>query len=69
MTFPEIHFHTLNDGRTLAYCEYGDPAGDPAGDPIFYAQGGPSSWLEGCSFGSYVSIVCQINQVIGMYFT
>ena len=35
--------HRLPDGRTLAYCEFGDPAGDP----IFHAHGVPSSRLEG----------------------
>ena len=35
--------HVLPDGRTLAYCEFGDPGGDP----IFHAHGVPSSRLEG----------------------
>ncbi|MDX1436655.1 MAG: alpha/beta hydrolase, partial [Anaerolineales bacterium] len=33
----------LSDGRTLAYCEWGDPEGHP----VFYAHGGPGSRLEG----------------------
>jgi pimeloyl-ACP methyl ester carboxylesterase len=46
MTTPKTHRHILNDGRTLACCEYGDPTGDP----IFYAHGGPSSRLEALIF-------------------
>ena len=37
---------TLKDGRTLAYCEYGDPDGTP----IFHAHGGPGSRFEGRIF-------------------
>ena len=39
------HF-ILQDGRTLAYNEYGDPNGIP----IFHAHGGPGSRLEGQTF-------------------
>jgi pimeloyl-ACP methyl ester carboxylesterase len=39
-------YHTLPDGRTLAYCTFGDPHGIP----IFYAHGGPGSRLEGSIF-------------------
>ena len=35
--------HRLPDGRTLAYCEFGDPDGDP----VFHAHGVPGSRLEG----------------------
>ena len=39
----ETTTHRLPDGRTLAYCEFGDPNGDP----VFHAHGVPSSRLEG----------------------
>ena len=39
----ETRTHRLADGRTLAFCEFGDPRGDP----IFHAHGVPSSRLEG----------------------
>ena len=39
----EPRTHLLPDGRTLAFCEFGDPDGDP----IFHAHGVPSSRLEG----------------------
>ena len=39
-------FHTMTDGRTLAYNEYGDPEGQP----LFYAYGGPGSRLEGAMY-------------------
>ena len=39
------HF-ILQDGRTLAYNEYGDPDGIP----VFHAHGGPGSRLEGQTF-------------------
>ncbi|MBN1911945.1 MAG: alpha/beta hydrolase [Pirellulales bacterium] len=42
----ETQHHTLRDGRTLAYCQFGDPEGDA----IFYAHGGPGSRLEGRLF-------------------
>lgn len=42
----EAQFHTLADGRALAYNEYGDPSGHP----VFYAHGGPGSRLEGQIF-------------------
>jgi pimeloyl-ACP methyl ester carboxylesterase len=42
----ETKFHTIADGRTLAYVEYGAPAGIP----VFYAHGGPGSRLEGVVF-------------------
>lgn len=42
----ETKFHTLSDGRTLAYCDYGDSRGHP----VFYAHGGPGSRLEGSFF-------------------
>jgi pimeloyl-ACP methyl ester carboxylesterase len=42
----ETLYHTLADGRTLAYCVFGDPQGIP----IFYAHGGPGSRLEGSLF-------------------
>ena len=35
--------HLLEDARTLAYMEFGDPEGHP----VFYAHGGPGSRLEG----------------------
>lgn len=35
--------HRIADGRTLAFCEFGDPDGDP----VFHAHGVPSSRLEG----------------------
>ena len=40
----EVRTNTIQtkDGRTLAYCEYGDLSGYP----IFYAHGGPGSRLE-----------------------
>jgi len=37
---------TLKDGRTLAYCEFGDPNGTP----VFHAHGGPGSRVEGRIF-------------------
>jgi pimeloyl-ACP methyl ester carboxylesterase len=40
---PETRTHTLDDGRTLAYAEWGDPGGFPA----FYFHGTPGSRLEG----------------------
>ena len=42
----ETKFHRLHDGRSLAFCEYGDPNGHP----VFYAHGGPGSRLEGALF-------------------
>jgi pimeloyl-ACP methyl ester carboxylesterase len=39
----ETKQHTLSDGRTLAYCQYGDAQGIP----VFFAHGGPGSRLEG----------------------
>ena len=42
----ETRYHSLTDGRRLAYCVYGDPQGIP----IFYAHGGPGSRLEGRLF-------------------
>ena len=39
----ETSTHRLPDGRTLAFCEFGDPDGDP----VFHAHGVPSSRLEG----------------------
>jgi pimeloyl-ACP methyl ester carboxylesterase len=42
----EYLYHTLSDGRTLAYCIFGDSQGVP----IFYAHGGPGSRLEGSLF-------------------
>ena len=39
----ETGTHRLPDGRTLAFCEFGDPDGDP----VFHAHGVPSSRLEG----------------------
>jgi pimeloyl-ACP methyl ester carboxylesterase len=42
MSAQTIH-HTLSDGRTLAYCQYGDPQGIP----LFFAHGSPGSRLEG----------------------
>jgi len=42
----ETKHHSLKDGRTLSYMEFGDPAGDP----VFYAHGGPGSRLEGKLF-------------------
>ena len=36
----------LNDGRTLAYTD----CGDPEGIPVFHAHGGPGSRLEGHIF-------------------
>lgn len=42
----ETEYHTLSDGRTLAYCKYGDRRGTP----VFYAHGGPGSRLEGMIF-------------------
>ena len=48
-----VHLHivetdhcTLNDGRTLAYTD----CGDPEGIPIIHAHGGPGSRLEGQIF-------------------
>ena len=38
--------YTLEDGRTLAYAEFGDPDGHP----VFHAHGGPGSRLEGQIF-------------------
>lgn len=38
--------HTLRDGRSLTYCEYGSPNGVP----VFYAHGGPGSRLEGSMY-------------------
>lgn len=38
--------HTLADGRTLAYSEFGDPKGIP----VFHAHGGPGSRIEGRIF-------------------
>ncbi len=38
--------YTLEDGRTLAYAEFGDPDGHP----VFHAQGGPGSRLKGQIF-------------------
>lgn len=38
--------HRLNDGRTLAYNQFGDPEGIP----VFHAHGGPGSRLEGQIF-------------------
>lgn len=46
MTDVETQYHTLSDGRRLAYCLYGDPHGVP----LFYAHGGPGSRLEGALF-------------------
>ena len=37
---------TLKDGRTLAFCEFGDPNGIP----VFHAHGGPGSRYEGLMF-------------------
>ncbi len=37
------HLLTLKDGRTIGYCEYGDPKGKP----LFYFHGWPSSRLSG----------------------
>ena len=42
----ETEHHTLPDGRTLAYCRYGDLQGTP----VFYAHGGPGTRLEGAIF-------------------
>jgi pimeloyl-ACP methyl ester carboxylesterase len=42
----ETQYQTLSDGRTLAYCKYGDPQGAP----VFYAHGGPGSRLEAAIF-------------------
>jgi len=42
----DAEYITLNDGRTLAYNEFGDPRGVP----IFHAHGGPGSRLEGLIF-------------------
>lgn len=39
-------FHSSQDGRRIAYIEYGDADGYP----IFYAHGGPGSRLEGIMF-------------------
>ena len=39
-------YHTLKDGRILAYKEYGQAGGHP----VFYAHGGPGSRLEGAIF-------------------
>lgn len=38
--------HILNDGRTLAYNQFGDPGGIP----VFHAHGGPGSRIEGLIF-------------------
>ena len=42
----ETKYHSLKDGRTLSYMEFGDPTGHP----VFYAHGGPWSRLEGKLF-------------------
>lgn len=42
----ETKHHSLKDGRTLSYMEFGDPTGHP----VFYAHGGPGSRLEGKLF-------------------
>ena len=42
----ETKYYTLKDGRTLAYCEFGDPKGIP----VFHAHGGPGSRIEGTIF-------------------
>jgi pimeloyl-ACP methyl ester carboxylesterase len=42
----ETNYHTLSDGRTLAYCRYGNLQGTP----VFYAHGSPGSRLEGAIF-------------------
>jgi pimeloyl-ACP methyl ester carboxylesterase len=42
----ETKYQTLSDGRTLAYCVYGDQKGVP----VFYAHGAPGSRLEGAIF-------------------
>jgi len=42
----ETKHYTLKDGRTLAYCEFGDPKGIP----VFHAHGGPGSRIEGTIF-------------------
>lgn len=42
----ETQHHTLKNGRTLAYAEFGKPEGIP----VFYAHGGPGSRIEGAFF-------------------
>lgn len=42
----DTRFHHLQDGRILAYSEYGDPLGQA----MFYAHGTPGSRLEGRIF-------------------
>lgn len=42
----ETYHYTLDDGRTLAYTD----CGDPEGIPVFHAHGGPGSRLEGQIF-------------------
>ena len=46
MTEFKTNYQSLADGRTLAYCEYGDPRGIP----MFYAHGGSGSRMEGAVF-------------------
>ncbi len=42
MPDPDCQTITLSDGRTLAYCEFGNPEGTP----VFYFHGFPGSRLE-----------------------
>ncbi len=46
------NLHRLQDGRTLAYSEYGDARGHP----VFYAHGGPGSRLEGAFFNDEANL-------------
>jgi pimeloyl-ACP methyl ester carboxylesterase len=40
--FPETKYIQLDDGRRIAYCEYGDPHGKP----VFFFHGTPGSRHE-----------------------